>query len=109
MNWIPLVSEDQLKGLIEQSKQKPQVIFKHSTRCSISNVAKSRLEKSNIPAHIDFYYLDLLSHRTISNTIAREFEVAHESPQVLVIKNGSCVYHESHMGIDMSEILSSIN
>ncbi|HEX4959149.1 MAG TPA: bacillithiol system redox-active protein YtxJ [Lacibacter sp.] len=109
MNWIPLSTEDQLKSLIDQSKQKPQVIFKHSTRCSISSVAKARLEKSTRPEHLDFYYLDLLSYRTISDAIARQFQVVHESPQILVIKNGHCIYHESHMGIDMQEMLSALN
>lgn len=109
MNWTPLVSKDQLVDLIEQSKLKPQVIFKHSTRCSISSVAKARLEKANKPEDTRFYYLDLISYRSVSNEIAQQFDVTHESPQILVIKDGKCVYHESHMGIDMNEILYAMN
>ncbi len=105
MNWLPLTSIEQLDQISILSSQKPQLIFKHSTRCSISIVVKSRLEKSVNPEHIDFYYLDLLSYREISNQIASRFEVHHESPQVLLIVNGECIYDESQMGIRMDDIL----
>lgn len=64
----------------------------------------SRLERSEAPAGIDFYFLDLISYRNISNRIAEEFNVYHESPQVLLIRNGECVYDESHMSIRMDEL-----
>ena len=104
MNWIHLTTVQQLEEIKERSKQKPQVIFKHSTRCSISSMAKSRLERSNVPDGADFYYLDLISNRPLSARIAEDFKVHHESPQVLVISNGECVYDESHYGIHMDEI-----
>lgn len=104
MNWIPLRSSEELEQLIVLSETNPQVIFKHSTRCSISSVAKSRLEKAGSPGELQFHYLDLLSYRPLSNSIAERFDVEHESPQILVIKNGKCVYTESHIGIDMEEI-----
>lgn len=109
MNWITLISNEEMEQLILLSQQKPQVIFKHSTRCSISSVAKSRLEKSKTKNEVSFYYLDLLSYRTLSNAIAARFGIEHESPQILVIKDGKCVYDESHMGIDMEEILEHIH
>src|SRR5690349_15003968 len=99
MHWIHLTDEEQLKQLVTKSHLKPQVIFKHSTRCSISAVALQRLQKVSQPSDIDFYFLDLLSYRSLSNTIAEAFNVAHESPQILLIQNGECVYDESHMGI----------
>jgi len=105
MNWIPLTNESQLSEIIAQSQIKPQVIFKHSTRCSISAVALQRLQKSNQPDGLDFYFLDLLAHRPISNKIVETFNVHHESPQVLVIKNGECVFDESHLGISMNDIV----
>ncbi len=108
MNWIPLRSGEEMEQLILLSQEKPQVIFKHSTRCSISSVAKSRLEKSKTKNEVSFYYLDLLTYRTLSNTIAARFRIEHESPQILVIKEGKCVYDESHMSIDMEEILEKI-
>ncbi len=104
MNWINLTSEEQLHEIVANSVTKPQVIFKHSTRCSISSMAKSRLERSIQPDEVDFYYLDLIRNRSISNKIAQDFKVYHESPQVLLIKNGECTYDESHSGIDMAEI-----
>ena len=105
MHWIHLSDEEQLKQIVTNSQLRPQVIFKHSTRCSVSAVALQRLQKVAQPADIDFYFLDLILHRSLSNKIADVFDVRHESPQVLLIKNGECVYEESHMGISMNEIL----
>ena len=99
-----LREESELEEIIRRSESKSQVIFKHSTRCSISSVAKGRLERSRVPPGADFHYLDLISFRNISNKIAQVFKIHHESPQILVIKNGECIYDESHMGIRMEEI-----
>lgn len=105
MNWIALEFEAQLATIKDLSFKKPQLIFKHSTRCSVSVMAKNRLDREPEQALIDSYYLDLLNHRDISNKIADTFGVMHESPQVLLIKNGECTYEESHSGISMAEIL----
>jgi bacillithiol system protein YtxJ len=105
MNWVPLTDEAGIDNIVQQSKSKPQVIFKHSTRCSISSMALGRIERSAQPDGMDFYFLDLIKYRDISNKIAEQFSVYHESPQVLLIKNGACVYAESHSGIDMDEII----
>jgi bacillithiol system protein YtxJ len=105
MPWISLNNEEQLKDIVAKSSDRPQVIFKHSTRCSISSVAEKRLQKASLPSNIDFYHLDLLSYRNISNKIAELFGVHHESPQVLVIKDGQCIYEESHLSISMEEIV----
>lgn len=104
MNWAELTTEEQLETIKQESMQKPVVIFKHSTRCSISSMAKMRLERANTPHDVTFYYLDLIRYRPVSNKIAEMFNVYHESPQVLLIKNGECVYDESHNGISMEEI-----
>jgi bacillithiol system protein YtxJ len=105
MDWISLTSPSQLADIKEKSINKPQVIFKHSTRCSISSVAKNRLERALPPENVDFYYLDLISFRELSAKVAEEFAVFHESPQVILIKNGECSYDESHSGINMDDIL----
>lgn len=105
--WHQLVDENQLEEIKQRSAVKPQVIFKHSTRCSISHLAKNRLEKATFPNSADFYYLDLLQHRNISGKIAEDFSVYHESPQVLIIKNGECIYDESHSGISMDDIIAN--
>lgn len=104
MKWIPLLNEEQLEEIKINSLQTPQVIFKHSSRCSISSMARNRLDRNETPDGIDFYFLDIINHRNISNKIARDFHVHHESPQVLIINKGTCVYDESHSGIDMEDI-----
>ena len=109
MHWIHLTDDDQLKQVVTKSHIKPQVIFKHSTRCSISAVALQRLQKVSQPSDIDFYFLDLLSYRQLSNQVADTFDVVHESPQILLIRNGECVYDESHMSIQMKEIMEHVN
>jgi bacillithiol system protein YtxJ len=105
MNWIALTNAEALDDIQQKSAEKKQVIFKHSTTCSISKMALARLERSDVPTDIDFYFLDLLQYRSISNEIAERFSVKHESPQVLIIKNGECVYDESHNAISMEEIV----
>ena len=107
MNWKEFTNEEELEAIKIRSNEKPQVIFKHSTRCSISSMAKGRLERSSEPEGVDFNYLDLIAHRNISAKIVDMFDVAHESPQILVIKNGKCIYDESHNAISMDEIIEA--
>ena len=109
MNWIPLNDQEQLDNIIEKSTEIPQVIFKHSTRCSISSMAKNRLDNNENPEGIDFYYLDLLKFRGLSNKIAEEFDIQHQSPQILIIRDGKCTYTESHSGIMMDDIVAAAN
>ncbi len=104
MQWNPITTIEQLDAISAASFTKPQIILKHSTTCSISKMALARLERSTTPADIDFNFLDLLNYRSISQAIAEKFDVMHESPQILLIKNGACVYDESHGGIQMEEI-----
>jgi bacillithiol system protein YtxJ len=106
MNWLTLDSPKGVEDIIARSKERPQLVFKHSTRCSISHMAKSRLERGPVSADIDYHYLDLLQFRPLSNQIAEIFQVHHESPQILLIRNGECIYEESHNGIDPQEIIS---
>ena len=111
MNWIELKTLTQLEQLREKSKEKTALIFKHSTSCSISRTALSRLERNwneqELP-QIMPYYLDLLSFRPVSNSIAESFEVEHQSPQVLIIRNGKSVYNRSHFDIDYRSIKASL-
>ena len=106
MKWIPLTSETQLQDIVKRSATTPQLIFKYSSRCSLSDMVRDRLERKPAPADIDFYFLNLITYRSLSNKIAKDFHVHHESPQVLLIRNGVCVYEESHMGIRMDEIIA---
>lgn len=110
MKWLPLTDISQLHALINTSKEQSAngstvLIFKHSTRCSISSMALSRLEsKWENDQNIQTYFLDLLRFRDVSNEIANIFSVEHQSPQVLIIKNGKCIYHNSHNGISYNAI-----
>lgn len=108
LNWISLTNIDDLPLIKEKSFQKPQVLFKHSTRCGTSSLVLNRLERSKEVPEADFYLLDLIRYRDISDKIAHLFNVYHESPQVILIKNGECQYEESHLGIDMFEISDQI-
>ncbi|RTL60747.1 MAG: bacillithiol system redox-active protein YtxJ [Sphingobacteriales bacterium] len=103
--WKELRHRQEIDNIITASENKPQVIFKHSTRCNTSILAKHRIEKNFAGNDIDFYLLDLIQHRDLSNKIADMFGVYHESPQVLLIKNGECIYDESHLGINMDELI----
>jgi bacillithiol system protein YtxJ len=106
MNWHPINTIDQLDQIKAASYITPQVIFKHSTTCSISRMALDRFERAETPENVDFHYLDLLNFRAISNEIVTFFQVHHESPQVILIKGGECIYDESHYGIMMDELIS---
>lgn len=104
MNWQHLTTDGQLDQLIGKSATVPQVIFKHSIRCSISAMVKGRFDRGKQPAGMDFHYLDLINYRSLSDRVSSVFDVAHESPQVLLVRNGACVYHESHNGIRLDEL-----
>ena len=99
--WQPLTNMSQLDDIIERSKSKTQVVFKHSTRCGISSMVMNQfVSMYDIDANLDLYYLDLLSHRDVSNEIGYKFQVMHQSPQLLIIKNGTTVAHASHGAIN---------
>ena len=107
MNWSNLTSEDTLEQIKESSKNTPVLLFKHSTRCSISSMVKARLERSWNDTEMDgvvTVILDLIHYQNLSTVVARDFDVWHESPQVLIIKNGISIYDASHMGISYENI-----
>jgi len=107
ISWIPLQDLGKLNEIITVSNEKPVVIFKHSTRCSVSRMALKQFENEfDLEDKVDVYFLDLLEHRDISNEIASRFGVYHQSPQLLLIKEGKCVYNVSHSDID-AEVLKT--
>lgn len=108
MQWTNLTDLTQLDTI--KSTEGYSIIFKHSTRCSVSSMAKRRFEMDwdEIPAHTNCYFLDLISHREISAQIAEMFQVHHESPQVILIKNGECILDASHSDISVEEMLPLI-
>ncbi|OWY23146.1 bacillithiol system redox-active protein YtxJ [Sphingobacteriales bacterium UPWRP_1] len=110
LNWKNLSTEAGLADLIHRSYTVPCGIFKHSTRCSVSDMVKNRLEKrwQFAPDALEMYYLDLIRYRAVSNRIAEFFEVKHESPQFIVIKDGKVAYHNSHTAIDAEEVAEAL-
>ena len=101
LDWKPLTDIGQLDEIVDLSNEKPVAIFKHSTRCSISRMALKQFENEfDLEDKIAPYFLDLLNHRDISNEIAVRFSVEHQSPQILLIKNGKAIFATSHSDID---------
>ena len=108
MTWLNLTSLDQLNEI--KNADGYSLIFKHSTRCSISMMAKRNFEFNweVIPVDTKLYFLDLISFREISNSVAEVFNVAHQSPQILLIKDGDCVLEASHSDISAEEVAEVI-
>lgn len=107
INWAPLKSNEQLEEIITKSASTPQLIFKYSSRCSLSHMMFNQFEndwQQNSTQKLEPVFLDILTARNISNEVESRFDVRHESPQILVIKNGVCVYNNSHMHIAYHKI-----
>ncbi len=95
---IDLIDEIQIDEILILSQQKPVLLFKHSTRCGISTMVLKRFESKIAKKmdHYNYYYLDLLQYRNMSEFIAEKFNIPHQSPQLIIIKNGSVSEHDSH-------------
>lgn len=108
--WIQLDHLDQLEDIKERSKAVPVVLFKHSTTCGISRMVLKQFERDFKVEDTqgEFYFLDLRSYRNISQAIAHQFDVVHESPQLLIIKNGQAVYHASHGQISAQDVAEKL-
>ena len=106
MQWKFITDLAQISDI--QKETGYSLIFKHSTRCSVSMMAKRRFEMDweNLPADVSLYFLDLIKHRDLSNKVAQDFLVYHESPQLLLIKDGECILDQSHGGISVDETMS---
>jgi bacillithiol system protein YtxJ len=105
INWNELTDLGQLNEIIAMSNEKPVAIFKHSTRCSVSRMALKQFENEfNSSDKVTPYFLDLIEYRAISNEIANRFGVTHQSPQLILIKEGKAIYDVSHSDIDAEEL-----
>ena len=107
MKWKELNNINDLESALKASHEQPVALFKHSTRCSVSLMAKKSVERF-WDLDIDAYYLDLIAHRDVSNSIAEQLEIHHQSPQMILVKNGKAIYDASHGSIDvdaMGELL----
>lgn len=110
MRWNSLERLEQIEAIAAASAQRPQLIFKHSTRCGTSAFVLQRLERAldRLAAVADLHLLDLLAHRDVSNAVATRFAVHHESPQALVIAGGECTYAPSHIEIEADVLLPEL-
>ncbi|RAV28728.1 bacillithiol system redox-active protein YtxJ [Sinomicrobium soli] len=109
LEWSPLVSLSQLDEVVKESTEVPVLIFKHSTRCGISRMAYKNFEREmDAGAPVKLYYLDILNHRDVSGAVAERFGVIHESPQLLLLRNGKVVYNESHGAITAGKLLEQL-
>ena len=110
INWVRLTEISQINDLISSSVDKPVLFFKHSTRCSISAMALNRLENNwDIPVdEIETVYLDLIRYRDLSNELASRFEVMHQSPQLILVKNGKAIYNSSHNDIRVGDLKKAL-
>lgn len=105
INWIPLTELNQIDEIIKNSSVKLLLIFKHSSRCSISRMALKQFENEfDLEDKVTAYFLDLLNYREISNAVSEQFNVIHQSPQLLLIQNGSAIYDASHSAISATFI-----
>lgn len=106
VSWVALTDKNQLDEIISLSASKPVLIFKHSTTCGISRMALKTFEREFDfeETEIELYFLDLLNYRALSQDISTKFNVMHQSPQVLVIKNGKVIYNDSHYSISVNDI-----
>ncbi len=108
--WEPLNDVSQLEEILKDSFTTPQVLFKHSTRCSISEMALKRFEREaqELLPLAKIYYLDLIIFRPVSNAIAEKFDVIHQSPQAIVIDKGEVIYNASHSAISALKIIENL-
>ncbi len=106
-SWQELTSVDEIDQLVIESETKPVLIFKHSNRCSISAAAWNRVEtrSKELSEEMTLKFVDVINYRNVSNGVSMKFRVPHESPQVLIIKNGICTFDDSHLAIRADVLL----
>lgn len=109
-DWIPFSDPEQLNELITESNSIPVVIYKHSSRCGLSFMTENKLEEGwdVLQPKVKLYFLDLIRYREVSTAVAEKFNVRHQSPQILIIKNGICVFNTSHHEISTEAILNNL-
>lgn len=105
VGWRPLSDLGQLNEIVSESTDKTVIVFKHSTRCGVSRMVLKQFENEfDLHEEVIPYFLDLLAHRNVSNEIASRFGVFHQSPQLIVIKNGNAVFNHSHSDINAKDL-----
>ena len=110
--WTSLTGLAHLDNILNNAT-KPLLLFKHSTRCIISKTALKYFESNHQNfKEVDFYLLDLLNHRDVSNAIAEKTAVIHQSPQIILMDQGKVIFSLNHSDIanvDLREELLKIS
>lgn len=108
MNWNTISAFEQIEKIKEDKSESVHLIYKHSTRCSLSSMVLNRLERKwneDETVKLKPYFLDLIAFRELSRKVSETFEIRHESPQVILVHSGSAIYHKSHFSISYSDIV----
>jgi bacillithiol system protein YtxJ len=108
--WESISDPQQVESIVQKSEQRPQLIYKHSHRCSICTISKGTLESAanDILEDADMHFINVVNSREASNFIASELDVRHESPQVILLEDGEVVWHASHGSINADAILEKV-
>lgn len=109
--WDTISHPSDLKSILDKSENRPQLIYKHSNRCSVCFVAKGNLEQvsDKLLKYVDMHYLDVVKNRSASDSIASKLNVRHESPQVILVDKGEVIWHASHGRIEGTKILNELS
>jgi bacillithiol system protein YtxJ len=93
----PVHTDEDLKAALEQPRA---VLYKHSPRCGISLRTLREVEKfaEQVP-DVPVYLIDVVADRDLSNAVADHLEIAHQSPQAILLEHGKPAWHASHFQI----------
>ncbi|GAB6990540.1 bacillithiol system redox-active protein YtxJ [Paenibacillus pini] len=97
-----LTTSEQLHTALEASKDKPLLLFKHSTRCPISAGAYQEVMsylKDQPNEAVEYGLIHVVEDRPVSLEVADLIGVQHQSPQVILIRNQKPIWHTSHSNI----------
>src|ERR1051326_6092589 len=108
MHWIHLTDEDQLQKIIVRSQEKPQVIFQYTPGVFLSEIIFQRFQTKCCPERVDLHFLDVTAHANISENVSRAFHVSHHCPQIIVVKDGECIFEDSGVKISLEEIMEHV-
>lgn len=116
-NWegphVPeIMTEADWKKVLEKSKEEPVFVFKHSTECPVSAGAAHRtntfISKETTQDTPNFYFVKVIERKPVSKTIEANMKVKHESPQLLLLKDGKALWNTSHENITAGRIKTAL-
>jgi bacillithiol system protein YtxJ len=102
--FLKISDRDDLDTLLDDSKLRPVVVFKHSNACPLSAAAYREMEKFEG----DVSLVVVQTAREVSRELASITGIRHESPQVLVLRDGKAVWNASHYQIKADTVARAI-